>query len=339
MRLLSGLGRPGFIRLGTLALVICLLTLSWPAGDASSSRTVPSITKVVSCWAGGATGGYLVGAAYDPSTQEVYVPFVAPGGGNVSVLSSPCNVTAIISLPPGSDPSAIAYNPLNHEMYVPDLQLDQVYLIAGSHLVSTIKGQFNAPFGIAFDPSAGVMVVANNGANDLTLIKNATASTSHIAVGKGPSWIAFDPIYKLLLVTNQLSGNVTTIDAAHLHKGTHGAIAVGSAPDAVAFDPHDGLDYVTVYSSNNVSELNGSGYVQATKSIRGPVGIAYSPRAHLMFVLNSLHDAVWAIGGTTTNAKFRIGSGAGLLWGVCYDPFNGDMYVVGSGNSYVYVLR
>ena len=79
--------------------------------------------------------------AYDPVDDEVYVP--NEGSSNITVIKSTCTVAATITLPETSEPTAAAFDPATNCIYVTDINLNQVYVISGTSIRSTITGSFD----------------------------------------------------------------------------------------------------------------------------------------------------------------------------------------------------
>ena len=71
------------------------------------------------------------------------------------------------------------------------------------------------PLGVAVDPAAGTVYVANQGGGTVSVIDAATGTvTGTIPVGSQPFGMAVDPATRTLYVANFGGGTVSVIDAA-----------------------------------------------------------------------------------------------------------------------------
>ena len=128
-------------------------------------------------------------------------------------------VLATVSLPAGSKPANIAYDPNNKTAYVADPgtnEVSQVKVKTGGSPALTDLGEFavgTAPFGVAVNPSSKTLVVSNSGDStaDVISLKDATPIILYTpTVGTLPSGVAI--IGHEAYVVNQEGGTVTVID-------------------------------------------------------------------------------------------------------------------------------
>jgi YVTN family beta-propeller protein len=162
--------------------------------------------------------------------------------------------TVIATIPVGSNPEGVAYDPSNGYIYVADCGSDTVSVIDGTTVIANIHVG-PGPWGIAYDPSNGYIYVADSGSDTVSVINGANNTViANITVGSGPWGIAYDPSNGYIYVTNHNSGTVSVINGAN--NTVIANITVGSGPWGIAYDPSNGYIYVTNYASGTVSIIS-----------------------------------------------------------------------------------
>ncbi len=324
--------RPRHLVMGGTVLVLLLFAL--PAVSATAPATAGAATPAIrpagpSFGPHCGTGGFPSFAAYDPVNHWMYVPNQV--SGNISVLSTPCKITATISLPSGADPVAAAYSPANNDIYVVDGgTLSQVYVIAKTTVIATINGgHFSFPTAIAWDPGDSIMLVANFGWANVTAIA-ATHYAGTIATGVQPDAIAYDPFFSTILIDCYGSLNITILPSAvYPFLPVHNSTTYGGGGQQIAYDPADDLDYVAGFSLSpgKVVLIDGEGaYVGAVKVGSGPIAVAFDQATLTVFVADRYGQAVESLNGTHVVTKWGFPKGTELL-GLCYDDYDSSMYV------------
>ena len=85
-------------------------------------------------------------------------------------------------------------------------------LAAGGYTVTATIPVGPNPYGVAVDPAAGTVYVANNGAATVSVINAATrAVTATIPVGSQPDEVAVDPATRTAYVADYVAGTVSVI--------------------------------------------------------------------------------------------------------------------------------
>ena len=143
------------------------------------------------------------------------------------------------------------------------------------------------PAGVAVDPAARTVYVANAGAGTVSVIDEATSTvTATIPVGSQPDGVAVDPTTHTVYVANYSDGTVSVIDAAT--RAVTATIPVGSQPYGVAVDPAAGTVYVTNDGDGTVSVIDAATRaVTATIPVGSePDGVAVDPATHTAYVTN-----------------------------------------------------
>jgi DNA-binding beta-propeller fold protein YncE len=230
--------------------------------------------------------------------HDIYVPNV--GDSNLSVLNGSCHVVATVVFPPGSEPWAAAFDPVNNRIYVTDENLSQVYSVASNGSFKTITSpHFDAPRGVLFDPGINEMAVANSGGNSVTFI-SGTLVKGTTPVGLFPQLLAYDPFADRLLVADYNSYNVKLLNAqAPTVQKDEISIPVGSFPIGIAYDTSSHHDYVSNEGTANLTVISGKGSQFGSVSVgTDPFGIAWDQSAQRLYVANLVtHNisVVWEV--------------------------------------------
>ncbi len=321
---------------GSVVAIAVLVLLVVSAGSASAARVTADLEKAT---AAKVVKHFSVGAgpdqpAYDPVNHYVYVP--EPSSHQIQVFKSSDALVASIPLGPTSFPGAAAFDEQDNYVYVTDSDYNCVYVISGTTIVGNVTGSsLDGPFGIAYDPGEGGVIVANNFGDTVSLIVGIFVEAS-VVVGTTPWGVAYDPFYATILVTNYGSNNVTVLSAVYLTYDT--STKVGADPTAIMFDPADELDYVSDFGANHVSLMYGNGYLEGTlKGFSEPDGMAFSQAQLEMYITNAGTGKVFVVNGATIEQKISTDK-TGNPVGAVYDSYNDDVYVTEYFGDDVYVL-
>lgn len=277
----------------------------------------------------------------------------------------------------GKDPEVAGYDPVTHNMYIPNAMSGTVTVFSGKcTLVKTIKLPSGSdPIQAAFDPQNNRMYVTDYVLNQVYDIKG-TKIAATITGFDAPYGITYDPGDEVLAVANNYGDTVSFVLGTNIVGGESvgaypnfigydpfqgtllvtnfgsanvtiinavslghmGDEPVGSEPAGVAFDYANSLDYVTNYVSDNVSVIDGLGYRVATISgFSGPSFVAWSQASLHMYVTNVVNGKVYEISGYSIVKKVGTSS-SGYPVGVTYDEANDLMYVTESNSDTVYLL-
>jgi len=113
----------------------------------------------------------------------------------------------------------------------------------------------SGPAGVAVDPAARTVYVANTGSGTVSVISAATSTvTRTIPVGSQPDVVAVDPAARTVYVTSASDDRVSVIDVATSR--VTATIRVGSGPQGVAVDPDTHAAYEANESGNTVSVIS-----------------------------------------------------------------------------------
>jgi YVTN family beta-propeller protein len=282
-------------------------------------------------------------SAYDPVTHDIWVPNAY--SGNISVLTGSCGLVANLALPAGSQPGAAGFDPINNRIYVTDNVLNQVYVFAGTTMLTKITDpSFADPSAILFDPGDAVMAVANSASDTVSLL-SGTGVLGVAHVGSFPDAFAYDPVQGRFLVANSGSSNVTSMLAVYpFTSGSYLSIPVGVTPTGIAFDYADAKDYVTNELFANVTVINGAGSQFGSITVGSePEDAAWDQSELEVYVTNSGSNSVSVISGLSV-ARTITGPAHAQFTGVAYDDATTQVFVSASyvaskvhpGDIYVY---
>jgi YVTN family beta-propeller protein len=136
-------------------------------------------------------------------------------------------------------------------------------------------------------PAGGTVLVANSGADTVTLLDAATGRiTATVTVGAKPWHIAVTPNGKLAYVTESGSNTVALLDLAK--KRVTRRIVVGQTPTYVLLDSSGRTAYVANAGSDTVSVVKTAiqRVVRTVKTDVEPYALALSPNGKSLYVAN-----------------------------------------------------
>lgn len=315
--------RSTLVGLAAAGIVVALVLASNATALSNRQTSRPAATKSFSC----SVGTQPEQPAYDPVNHYIYVP--NSGSGNVTVVRPPCTVVATITLPSGSAPTGAVFNSLNNHVYVTDMSLNQVYVISGTTVLSTIvKSAFHCPVFPAFDPGANVIAIPNGCGHTVTFLTSTDRALS-VPVGKGPGAVGYDPHFATLLVANVLSGNVTVLNAITLAHITDVTLGLGYYPNGVVYNPVCACDFVSDNGLSIVTALSGNGTIIGSINVGlAPSQMAWSQKSLDVYVANYASNNISVIHGTSV---VRTIPGGDQPDGAVYCDFNGMVYVTYHG--------
>ncbi len=242
-------------------------------------------------------------------------------------IYEPGSTVATVDLPSASTPQGVAYDPLNGDVYVAEIQSNNVTVISGSTIVANIPVDY-APVGVTYNPQNGEIYVAVSASNEVAVI-SGTKIVSNITVGSSPSGLVYDGQNGDMYVTNSGSSSVSVISGNSVIAN----IGVGTAPFGLAYDSGNGYVYVANYASaystsNTVSVISGTSLVTTITVGSAPYDAAYDSATGIVYVTNEFSNSVSLISGTTVTATINTGPAPTA---VAYDSGNGYVYVTNSG--------
>lgn len=230
---------------------------------------------------------------------------------------------------------------------------------------TVVGGPFLAgtsPTSIVLAPSGNFAYVANQGGNDLSLLKidHSTGVLTEVMprtpAGVTPVYLLMDSSGQYLYVANQSSN---TISSYSVNSGSGALTAVSgspfganNSPIAIALSP-DGkflfaanvnLGTVSVFSVNTgaLQQVSGSPFPVGNR----PVALGVEPNGNFLYVLNSLDStmSVMAIDTTTgalteiSGSPFATGTNPSALVFGPNDPNQLNLYVTNQGSNSISVF-
>lgn len=204
--------------------------------------------------------------------------------------------------------------------------------------VATLTG-IQGPKGIAVNPDAGRIYVANYAANRLTMINAATNAVERNITMPSPNQVAFDPGLNRIYVTNRDADTLTVVDAATL--AILKTVAVEAQPFGVAVNPANHRVYVANFNSNSVSVIDGSSNtVIARVGLPNlPTFIAVDTARNRAYALTSWSGDLYAIEADNTYKRLLHVPDSGLV-GLAYNPTLDRIYISSIANVvYVYEVK
>jgi len=256
-------------------------------------------------------------------------------GGWVLLTIGPSSVRAqtVTNLAVGTDPTAIAANPVTNKIYVANYSGNSVTVIDGVTNATTNVAVGIKPSAIAVNLVTNKIYTANSGSNTVTVIDGATnASTTAAAVGMGPSAIAVNPLTNKIYVANQAivenPSTVTVIDGVTSATAT---VAVGSDPSAIAVNPVTNKIYVTNTQSNTVTVIDGATNATSTVAVGSyPLPLAVNTETNKIYVGNTNSNNVTVIDGATqaTTLVTVMYGASPLPTAMAVNPVTNKIYVV-----------
>jgi DNA-binding beta-propeller fold protein YncE len=221
----------------------------------------------------------------------------------------------------GSSPITAAYDPVNHEVYVPNSASHNLSILSGCTVVATVTfpNPSAHPLVAAFDPANNYVYVTDESLDRVYEISGSKLITA-IASGHfdAPYGIAFDPGDGVMAVANLDSNNVTFINSANVYIGTN---TVGLQPRFLGYDPYYARLLVTNYGSNNVTSMDALYPFIESHNVNIPVGtcpaaVAFNYANDEDYVANECSQNVSVFFGTgSTGQSLGVGTDpAGVVW-------------------------
>lgn len=223
-------------------------------------------------------------------------------GGVIQVRNSPtpsgapfaAAVSAGATIPVGSYPYGITFDPVNGLLYVTNFGSNNISVVNAT--TNRVVAWIPMPFGIetlAVDSSTGFVYVAE----------------------------AVYQVYAINPSTNRVQWTIPLLDAG---------CPFGCAPHVQTYDTANGDIYVTDLTSDNVTAIHGNQPVAVVPVGSGPNGAAYDSANGNIYVSNEGASVssinLTVINGSSDRVVGQV-SGSGGGPGVAYDGSNGDVYV------------
>ncbi len=305
------------------------------AGSVTSSlRSLPASGWTVSTvWIGTAPNGL----AYDSANGYVYVAdenrTCGAKAGNVTMVSG---TTVLGKVRVGVCPIGAIYDPTSGDVEVDNYFTDNVSIIAGSSVVTTLRIGANPQEEMAFDSGNGDVYIPNIASGNVSVL-HGTNFVGSVSVGTYPGTLTYDSGNGFVYVSNCAICSPPTTDSVSVISGTTvvATIPVGVAPDVAAYDPGNGYVYVPNQGSNNVSVISGTTVIASIPVGAWPAVCVYDSTTGDVYVSNTQSANVTVISGTSVVANVAVGS---VPVDLLIDPGNGDAFVANTASASVSIL-
>lgn len=236
----------------------------------------------------------------------------------------------------GTNPTYLAYDPVNHEVYVPNAVSSNVSVIkAPCTVVANITLPYGSePVAAAFDPQNNYMYVTDQALNEVYLISGTKiVKTLNGSEFDGPYGVVYDPAYGAMVVTEYGSNEVSVIRDTTFEFNVHAGIV---EPEGIDYDPYWGFLDVGAEMYHNVTILDASNFSHVASVSVGfsPGAIAYDPADFEDYVTNAGSNSVSVLNGTVV--KHTI-TGPVLPRFAAWSQAKLAMYVTSDG--WLFVIR
>jgi YVTN family beta-propeller protein len=239
------------------------------------------------------------------------------------------------TIPVGSDPDAIAYDPASGKLFVANYQSNTISTISDStNTVIATTPSGSGPNGAAFDPTTGDVFMPNRYANNVTVLSSSSSQVvANVPVGNTPQGATYDPSNGDVYVANVHANTVSVISGTGLNVLSN--VSVGSLPTEVAYDSANGNVYVSDYGGSSVTVISSANNsVVGTLSVgSGPEELLFDPSVGNLYVVNSGSSTVSVLNATTGTLVATVSVGSSP-YAITLDPASGMLYVTGGGNVY-----
>ncbi len=252
----------------------------------------------------------------------------------LTLLSTYTFAQSFTTISVGSNPDAIAVNPVTNKIYVANFNSANVSVINGAdNSVATVPAD-NGPDAIAVNPATNRIYVADYYANEVTVINGLNNHTTPVTVDRNPAAIAVNPVTNQIYVCNYSSNTVTVIDGA---SNNTTRISVGGQPVGVAVNYITNKIYVVNQYSNNVTVIDGA----TNKTIT--IGTGTTPQK---IAINTVTNKIYATNYNSQNITVIDGVGNTTTFittgnnpdGVAVNPVTNTVFVTNYGSNTVTVV-
>ncbi len=205
--------------------------------------------------------------------------------GLLFVISDTTN-SVVATVPLGSFPSGIAYDPAKGELFVandaaiPDDANASNYINGSVSVISDSSDKVvamvpvgSSPTGVAYDPTKGEIFVANSGSNTTSIISDTNNSVvATVPVGDSPDGVAYDFGKGYVFVANYGKVSFNASAPGGVYAGVGGSVSVisdtsdkvvatlaaGVDPFQIAYDPSRGELFVSNPTNDTVTVISDS---------------------------------------------------------------------------------
>lgn len=202
-------------------------------------------------------------------------------------------------------------------------------------VVGEVKG-LESPHGLAVNPRAGKLYVANTGAKNVAIVSTRDWKIeSSIPLPAAPYDVTLSSDGSRLYLANRRELSISAVDLAQIDRVQ--TVNVAGSPAQLAFDPARRVLYATLQDRAAVVVLDPNLKELARYKLLAsqPTGLILDTAAHRLYV--SVRNAVLALDAATGTELGRVAApeGADSMW---LDTSEGMLYVASSG-GFVTMVR
>jgi len=235
---------------------------------------------------------------------KVYV--VGSVADTISVIDNSHSVINEIST--GARPIAIAFNPVNEQLYVPNFAANNVTVIDTiTEAVTTTLAVGTAPIGVGVNSSNGDIYITNSIDNSVSVFDSSNSSITTIAaVGTKPVSATYHPLNDEMFIVATDSNNIYPIDATNHTLGA--AIATGNSPYTSIYNSSNEFIYVGNQDDDTFTIIATNHSVRSTVNVGGNIniGFIFSPSENQLFVSDTTSNTVNIIGYAAVSSSITI---------------------------------
>ncbi len=192
------------------------------------------------------------------------------------------------------------------------------------------------PHAVAIDPDTGLVYVANEGSNEVSVI-SGTRVITNLIVGGGPSFIDANPVSGYIYVANTQSPDLVVIQATDIiSRLVVSSLELKDFPRALASNPGNGFTYLAVEGWNSrVVVIDGTDIITRLNVAYSPMDLAVDP-VHGETYVATRAGIINIIRGTGLAGEIDLGAG---LNAIDFNPRTGLLYAINNITRQVVVIR
>lgn len=263
------------------------------------------------------------------ATSAWGVPQPSAGATALSSVVAKCAV--------GSGPVQVAYDPLNHDLYV--VSASTVSIVASTcHVLKQIVAVNTNFDGVAYDPAAKAMLVSEYNSGEI-FVFSGTTLVSEFGGLCSPGPMVWDGTMRAMLVLDYCG----EVDAVFALTSSDVTSFGGGCPSGIALA--DGYVWVADQCGPSVDLYDPATFLSVGSFALplSPSALAWDPVndtmlvgsqfSHLMYVLYPTTIATHTFVSTIFPLGTLLGTG-----GIAYSPSSHDMYITGRIGSYLWTI-
>ena len=252
----------------------------------------------------------------------------------MTVIDGATNTT--ITVPVGTQPLALAVNPVTNKVYVTSFNSGRLTVIDGATNATTKVFAGFDQVSVAVNPVTNKIYVGNRGRLPVRVIDGITGADTPVLAGTGPHALAVNPVTNKIYVANHDSNDVTIIDGA---SNTTNTVRRVDAPIALAVNQVTNRIYVANEGVGFLTVIDGATNNPTTIDVPGSrsLTVAVNPASNKIYVINfgnadsGFAGNVAIVDGATQRSTSVASGPRGVAAAV--NPFTNKIYVANFNNN------